>query len=95
MDVEFGSQQLMKCYQESGRAMRRWGPDAGRRYIARVNALYAAKKFSDLYTIKSLGLHPLKGERGGQFAITLHGRWRLIIVPEREDAVRIKEVTKD
>jgi plasmid maintenance system killer protein len=94
MEVKFGTRQLMRCYEESSRAMRRWGPDVGRKYIARINSLYAAKKFSDLYTIRSLDLHQLKGGHSGQYAITLHGRWRLILVPEREDAVRVEEVTK-
>lgn len=94
MEVVFGSQELMKCYQESDRATRKWGPDVGRRYIQRVNALYAHKKFSDLYTMRSLRLHPLKGEREGQYAITLLARWRLVIVPVGEDKVRLEEVAQ-
>jgi proteic killer suppression protein len=94
MEVIFGSAELMKCYQESERAIRRWGPDIGQRYIARIQALYAAARFSDLFTIRSLGLHPLKGDRQGQYAIKLVGRWRLVIVPVGEDKVRLEEVTK-
>jgi proteic killer suppression protein len=94
MEVVFGSPELVKCYQESDRAIRRWGPDVGRRYVARINALYAAGRFSDLYTIRSLRLHPLKGEREGQYAITLIGRWRLVVVPVGEDKVRLEEVTQ-
>lgn len=94
MEVVFGSQELVKCYQESDRAIRRWGPDVGRRYIQRVNVLYAQKRFSDLYTIRSLRLHPLKREREGQYAITLLGRWRLVVVPVAEGKVRLEEVTQ-
>jgi plasmid maintenance system killer protein len=94
MEVIFGSAELMKCYQESERAIRRWGPDIGRRYIARIQALYAAAKFSDLFTVKSLGLHALKGERQGQYAMNLAGRSRLVIVRLAEDKVRLEEVTK-
>jgi len=83
----------MRCYQESDRAIRRWGPDIGRRYIQRIQVLYAAKRFSDLSTIRSLRLHALKGEREGQYAMTLLGRWRLVVVPVGEDKVRLEEVT--
>jgi hypothetical protein len=55
MEVIFGSGELMRCYQESERAIRRWGPDIGRRYVGRIQVLYAAAKFSDLFTVKSLG----------------------------------------
>jgi proteic killer suppression protein len=93
MKVVFASRQLMSCYEQSDRAMRRWGRNVGRRYIARVQALYAANKFSDLFTIRSLGLHELKGGREGQYAVILHGRWRLVVVREAEDMVRVEEVT--
>ena len=94
MEVIFGSAELMNCYQESERAIRRWGPDIGRRYVARIHVLYAAARFSDLFTIRSLGLHPLKGDRQGQYAIKLVGRWRLVIVPVGEDKVCLEEVTR-
>jgi len=91
--VLFASRQLLDCYEQSDKAVRKWGPDVGRRYIARVQALYAANKFGDLFTLRSLGMHELKGGREGQYAIILHGRWRLVVVPEAEDTVRVKEVT--
>ena len=44
---------------------------------------------------RHLGLHPLTGDRKGQYAVTLHDRWRLIFTihgtpPSR---VHIEEVT--
>jgi plasmid maintenance system killer protein len=93
MKVLFASRQLMRCYEDSDRAMRKWGPNVGRKYIARVQALYAANKFSDLFTIRSLAVHELKGGHEGQYAVILHGRWRLVVVPEGEDTVRVEEVT--
>jgi plasmid maintenance system killer protein len=94
MEVNFGSGQLLRCYQESDRAVRKWGREVGRKYIARIQALYAAKKFDDLFTIRSLGMHELKGGRKGQYGIILHDRWRLVIVRVGEDTVRVQEVTK-
>ncbi len=93
MEVRFGSRRLEKCYQESKGAIRAWGPDAGRKYIARVQALFAARGFDDLLTIRSLGLHKLKGKRSEEYAIKLHGRWRLILVRITDDTVLVQEVT--
>lgn len=93
MEVRFTSRRLEKCYQESKRAVRAWGTDVARKYIARVQALYAAREFDDLLTIQSLGLHKLKGERAKEYAIKLHGRWRLILVRITDDTVLVQEVT--
>ncbi len=65
----------------------------GRKYVQRIGILHAARSFADLYTIRSLRLHPLGGEHQGQFALTLHDRWRLIVVPGEGDVVRVEEVT--
>jgi toxin HigB-1 len=54
--------------------------------------LRAADKFSQLYGLQALRLHPLKGNRSGQYAITLTGNYRLIIEKIKEDAVRIMSV---
>jgi toxin HigB-1 len=40
-------------------------------------ALNVAKSFSDLSPLKSLGLHKLKGDRKGQWAMTVNKRWRI------------------
>ncbi|HCK85029.1 MAG TPA: plasmid maintenance system killer protein [Hyphomonadaceae bacterium] len=40
-------------------------------------ALDAAHALSDLSPLKSVGLHKLKGDRKGQWAMTIGGPWRL------------------
>lgn len=40
-------------------------------------ALDAATALSDLSPLKSVGLHKLKGDRKGQWAMTVNGRWRV------------------
>ena len=40
-------------------------------------ALDAATSLGDLSSLKSVGLHKLKGDRKGQWAMTINGRWRL------------------
>ncbi|WP_334147866.1 type II toxin-antitoxin system RelE/ParE family toxin [Hyphomicrobium sp.] len=43
----------------------------------RLAALDAAEALSDLSPLKSLNLHPLKGNRKGQWAININGPWRI------------------
>jgi proteic killer suppression protein len=40
-------------------------------------ALDAATSLSDLSPLKSIGLHKLKGNRKGQWAMTVNGPWRI------------------
>jgi proteic killer suppression protein len=40
-------------------------------------ALNAATSLADLSPLKSVGLHKLKGDRRGQWAMTVNGPWRI------------------
>jgi proteic killer suppression protein len=40
-------------------------------------ALSAARSLQDLSPLKSVGLHKLKGDRAGQWAMTVNDRWRI------------------
>jgi toxin HigB-1 len=40
-------------------------------------ALNVAKSLNDLSPLKSVGLHKLKGDRRGQWAMTVNQRWRI------------------
>jgi proteic killer suppression protein len=40
-------------------------------------SLDAATSLADLSPLKSFGLHKLGGDRKGQWAMTINGRWRL------------------
>ena len=39
--------------------------------------LDAAERLDYISPLKSVGLHPLKGDRRGQWAITVNGPWRI------------------
>ena len=49
-------------------------PDAALDLLATLDA---ATSLGDLSPLKSVGLHKLKGDRNGQWAMTINGRWRL------------------
>ncbi|MPZ23633.1 MAG: plasmid maintenance system killer [Dehalococcoidia bacterium] len=94
MEIEFGSRDLVRCYEDSREATRRWGKEVAERYVERIELIYRAKTVNELFLISSLRLHPLRGGRRGQLSITLRGRWRLIVsVPEGAERVRVDEVS--
>lgn len=94
MRVRFRHRRLEQSFIDAQRATRRWGPMAGARYIQRITTLMAAEKLDDLFSLRSLRLHPLRGSREGQYALTLHGRWRLIVShSEEQSEILVEEVS--
>lgn len=94
MQVTFATTSLRKCFESSDAGVKQWGAEIARKYIQRVNLIVAAKGLTDLATPRSLHLHPLKGDRAGQHAISLNDRWRLIFTHNKEEGtVQIEEVT--
>ena len=103
MEVEFASRDLESAYLIGREARRRWGPQCARIYVRRVNELRAA---DNLWTFLSLPLgkpHALRGDRAGQFAVSIHQGQRLIFEPKeplppsrasaREILERVTDVT--
>ena len=94
LDITFGSRELERCFVDSRRAFRSWGPDVARKYLARINQLYEAPTLQDVRMIRPLRLHALKGSREGQLAIMLTAQWRLIVKPGgKANSLEILEVT--
>ena len=96
MFVRFATSRLERCYREISFAQREWGPKVGRTYIQRVNTLWAAKDGRDLFALRSLHLHPLKGDLEGRYSIRLGERERLIVSFENDawTIVRVEEVSR-
>jgi proteic killer suppression protein len=55
-------------------------------------ALNVAKTLQDLSPLKSVGLHKLKGDRKGQFAMTVNGPWRICFTFRKGDAYDVEIV---
>jgi proteic killer suppression protein len=93
--VTFRTARLKRCYEKSEEAQRRWGRAVGRRYVERIGILYAAESVEDLYRMPPLRFHPLTGNWRGKHALTLAGRFRLIVSIPDDDwkAVRVEEVS--
>ena len=91
--VVFASRELERAYVDVSRATREWGHPLGLRYIQRVKVLIAANNLHELGRSRALRLHPLKGNRRGEWAMGLQGRWRLTVESIDEQTVRVKEVS--
>ena len=92
MHIEFSSNRLADASVSFSEASRLFGVPIGRKYIQRLAVLRATDKFTQLYGHQALRLHPLKGNRAGQYSITLTGNYRLIVEKVKEDTVRIIDV---
>ncbi len=92
MNIEFLSNRLADASMSLSEASRLFGVSIGRKYIQRLAVLRATDKFIQLYGLRALKLHPLKGNRAGQYSMTLTGNYRLIIEKVKEDKVRIIDV---
>jgi proteic killer suppression protein len=96
VQVKFRTRQLQRGYESHAEATRRWGAAVARRYVQRINDLYAAETVEDLYRIPPLRFHQLKGNRQGQYALSLTDRMRLIVsvTGEPTPTVWVEEVSK-
>jgi len=54
--------------------------------------LNAATSLQDLSPLQSVGLHKLKGDRAGQWAMTVNGRWRICFRFKDADAYDVEIV---
>ncbi len=55
-------------------------------------ALHVAETLQDLSPLKSVGLHKLKGDRKGQWAMTVNGPWRICFEFRKGDAHNVEIV---
>ena len=55
-------------------------------------ALNVAKSLHDLSPLKSVGLHKLKGNRKGQWAMAVNGPWRICFEFPKGDAYDVEIV---
>jgi proteic killer suppression protein len=90
--IEFASNRLAGASLSLSAAIRLFGVPIARKFIQRLAVIRATEKFQELYGLQALRLHPLKGNRVGQYAITLTGNYRLILEKISEDKVRILDL---
>jgi proteic killer suppression protein len=90
--IEFSENRSADASVSLADASRLFGVPIGRKYIQRLAILRATDKFTHLFGHRALRLHPLKGNRTGQYSMTLTGKYRLIVEKIDEESVRIIDV---
>ncbi len=96
MEVIFRTKRLEGRYKTYQKGRRAWGGEVAKKYIQRIDLLQDASDMDEIRKLPGLDCHPLKGQRTGQYRITLLGRWRLIFTlrGERAEVIRVEEVSK-
>ena len=78
MEIHFKDRTIERLCLEQRRAQKELGRDSARKLRARLADLYAARNPTGLVVGHP---HPLRGDRHGQFAVSLHGGVRLCFEP--------------
>jgi len=84
----FADKELERCWKYARCAKIK--PDLHRRVLMRLDFLDAAKGLEDAANIPGGYLHPLKGERTGEYALSVNGPWRLVFRFEQGGFTRIR-----
>jgi len=96
VEVRFRTAELRGAYTTQKKAVKLWGQVVARKYVQRIDALYAAGSADDLFKIPPLRFHPLEGDKEGRYSLTVHDRVRLILSFEDEALTKavVEEVSK-
>ncbi len=81
MDIVFRTKALKKCCEKPVLAQQKWGPELAKKVMLRLSQVLAAPSLNDLTPMAPIRRHKLTGNRRGQYALDLEGRWRLILQP--------------
>ena len=87
MNILFKDQAIRLTCEKRAVATKALGDIGARKLAARLSEIEAATYVTDLVIGNP---HPLKGDRLGQFALSLAGGWRLVFVPAN-DPVPLRE----
>ena len=58
--------------------------------LERLDVLSAATQLADIPPLRSIHLHPLKGDRKGQWALSVNGPWRICFEWRDGDAYNVE-----
>ena len=92
MVILFNDDALRKLCEDEKAAKRKFGKDSAKKLRARLADLRAVQTVQDLIAGKP---HPLRGDRTGEFSLTLHGGHRLVFVSANEPVPETADGTVD
>ncbi len=97
MNIEFNTKKLKKRCSERAKAIKAYGEHYAKFLFTRLTQLEAADKLKDF---RFDDPHPLTGDRMGEFAITIHDKFRIVFearepIPKAKDgSTNWKSVTR-
>lgn len=81
MEVYFTSKKLQKYLSTHTEIIKRYGQQNGIRIEQRLTQLKAANNLEQMNSIPGARLHPLKGNRKGEYAIDVIHPFRIVLKP--------------
>ena len=88
MELSFANRKLAKELADEKSIMRNYGTDNGRRICQRLADLMAAENLETLRLLPQLRVHELTGDRAGQISVDVKHPYRLLILPDHDEAPR-------
>ena len=94
MEVSFRTTKLAKQVTSDKELCRKFGTDNAYKIRQRLNELEAAASLEDIKKLPQTRLHPLTGNREGQFSVDVKQPYRLIFTPQGEFDLKRYETVK-
>ena len=88
----FKDKKIRELCEINSTAVKRLGVDCARKLHARLDDLDAADRVTDLTAGNP---HPLKGDRIGQYSVSLAGGMRLVFTPNHNPCLRLEDGSID
>ena len=93
MEISFINNKLQKTCEDHSKLKSKYGAQQAQRIVRRINELQAAANLYDITQLPQVRLHPLHGDRKGQFAVDIVHPYRIILLPMNGDVTDLRTVT--
>lgn len=94
MEIFFKDKKLKKACEDIAVLKKKYGAVQGELIIQRINELSSAENLFDISRLPQAGLHSLKGEFKGCFAVSIKQPFRLIMRYENGNSGDLKSITQ-
>jgi proteic killer suppression protein len=84
MHIEYKSRALQKACTSDREMQRAYGAIRAKFLRRRLNELENASTLEIMTKVPGVRCHGLRGDREGQWAVSLDGNWRLVFLPDHE-----------
>lgn len=93
MEISFTSRKLQKLCEDHSKLQSKYGETQARRIIQRIGEFQAATNLYDISRLPQARLHPLSGDRKGQFAVDILHPYRIVFTTSDGDISDLRTVT--